>query len=287
MKLVKQLTAQAEALKIQYEIRVYDDGSDEIFKSINKYILQIPNVVYIELEKNLGRAAIRNKMGIDSRFELLLFMDADSKVVKEDYLSAYVKHFKSGLVLCGGRSYATPKPLDEEKIFHWTYGVQRESISASKRAQSKGFFFMSNNFVVEKKTFEKVHFREELREYGHEDTLFGFDLICKGFQIVHIDNPLEHTGLESAQVFLKKSKLALDNLKLITEKLLNGRSDFNKQVNFLRKYKQIIRFVPKSWIAVLYKKHSHRLEQNLLGKNPSLLLFDLYKVGYYSSLKNR
>lgn len=287
VKLVKQLAAQAEVLKIQYEIRVYDDGSDEIIKSINKYGLKIPHVIYIELEKNMGRSAIRNKMGLDSQKELLLFMDADSKVVKEDYLSSYLENYKSGSVVCGGRSYAQVRPADEEKTFHWTYGIQREAISAKKRLQSKGFFFMSNNFILEKKTFEKVNFREELREYGHEDTLFGFDLICKGYQIVHVDNPLEHTGLESAQVFLKKSKLALDNLKLIKDNLLDERSDFNKQVNFLRKYELIVRFIPIRLICVLYKKYNDKLEQNLKGKQPSMFLFDLYKLGYYSTLKNR
>lgn len=287
VQLVKQLEAQAEALKIQYEIRVYDDGSDDIFKSINKYILQIPNVVYVELEKNLGRSSIRNKMGADSLFELLLFMDADSKVVRENYLSKYIDNFRSGTVLCGGRSYTNLKPTDEKKIFHWTYGVKREAISVQKRMQSKGFFFMSNNFILEKNTFERIHFRKELHEYGHEDTLFGFDLACNGYEIVHVDNPLEHIGLENAQVFLKKSRLALDNLRLIDENLVEERSDFGTQVNFLRKYNRIIKFVPIGLICGLFKKYKDKLEQNLQGKQPSLFLFDLYKVGYYSTIKNR
>lgn len=287
VKLVKQLAAQAEALKIQFEIRVYDDGSDEIYKSINKPILQIPNVVYVELEKNLGRSGIRNKMAMDAVFELLLFMDADSKVVREDYLSKYIKNFKSRYAMCGGRSYTALKPQNSEKIFHWTYGVRREAISAKKRTPSKGFFFMSNNFILEKKTFEKVNFREELQQYGHEDTLFGFDLICNGYQIVHVDNPLEHTGLESAQVFLRKSRLALDNLHLITENLVGEESSFGKQVNFLRKYNRIIEFVPIRLICFLFEKSKDKLERNLKGKHPSLLLFDLYKLGYYSTIKNR
>jgi glycosyltransferase involved in cell wall biosynthesis len=287
VKLVKQLAAQAEALKIKYEIRVYDDGSDEIFKSINRSVLQVPNVVYVELKNNLGRSGIRNKMAKDTKFDLLLFMDADSKVVREDYLSKYIKNFNTKSVMCGGRTYTTLKPQNNEKIFHWTYGVKREAISAKKRTPTKGFFFMSNNFILEKKTFEKVHFREELQQYGHEDTLFGFDLICNGYKIVHVDNPLEHTGLESAQVFLKKSRLALENLHLITESLVEEVNDFGEQVNFLRKYNRIVQFIPVRLIGFLFEKFKGKLERNLKGKQPSLLLFDFYKLGYYTTIKNR
>lgn len=287
VRLVKQLVLQAEALKIQYEIRVYDDGSDDIFKSINKNLVEIPNVVYFELDKNLGRSAIRNKMGVESAYDLLLFMDADSKVVNNDYLHKYIEHFKTGTVLCGGRSYSPIKPRDVEKIFHWTYGKQREAISASKRMRNKGVFFMSNNFILEKGTFEHVHFREEIQKYGHEDTLFGYDLFCKGYSIVHIDNPLEHTGIENSSVFLKKSKLALDNLKLIEENLLLGDSDFRENVNFLRKYYKITHWFPAGLVISFFVKYSHKVEQNLQGKSPSLFLFDLYKVGYFTLIKNR
>ena len=63
--------------------------------TVRKYRLKLrtgklkmfPNVTYIELPENLGRAAIRNKMGRDSKYKFLLFIDADSKLVTENYLS--------------------------------------------------------------------------------------------------------------------------------------------------------------------------------------------------------
>ncbi|MCY1719066.1 glycosyltransferase [Prolixibacteraceae bacterium Z1-6] len=282
--LVKQLVAQADKLQINYEVRVYDDGSDEIIKSINRYLLKVPNVVYIELEKNLGRAAIRNKMGLESLYELLLFMDADSKVVSDNYLRTYIEKFERRSVMCGGRSYNKVKPANPEKVFHWTYGNKREAISAKTRMNGKGVFFMSNNFLMEKKVFDKLQFREELRQYGHEDTLFGFDLVNAGYPIVHIDNPLEHTGLESAQVFLKKSRLALDNLKIINEELIENRVAFNKQVNFNRKYNRITKLVPIRFLCFLFRKYKEKLELNLQGEKPCLFFFDLYKLGYYTHI---
>lgn len=285
--LVNTIYQQATNLDIDFEIRVYDDGSDEIFKSLNRIIKNKPNVVYNEMAKNLGRAGVRNKMGADSLYDWLLFIDADSKVISPNYLKNYLENRKENRVLCGGTAYSKQKSADPEKLFRWTYGTQREAVSASVRNRSKGFIITSNNFFLAKEIFERVHFRDELREYGHEDTLLGYDLFCAGVEIFHVNNPLEHTGIESAQAFLKKSCLALDNLKKIGEELLDGDRMFYRQVNFLRKYKRITFFIPSRTIGRLFRKYRDKMEENLKGARPSLLVFDLYKLGYYAGIKNR
>ncbi|WP_372648644.1 glycosyltransferase family 2 protein [Draconibacterium sp.] len=285
--LVNDLHQQATGLDIDFEIRVYDDGSDEIFKSLNRILKSKPNVVYAEMTKNIGRAGVRNKLGADSVFDWLLFIDADSKVISPNFLKKYLENRNEKMVLCGGTAYAKHKPADPEKLFRWTYGTKREAVSAAARNRSKGFVITSNNFFIAKELFDRVHFREELREYGHEDTLLGYDLFCAGVEIFHINNPLEHTGLESAQAFLKKSCMALENLKMIGEELLDGDQMFYRQVNFLRKYKRISLFIPSRTIGRLFRKYRKKMEENLKGDRPSLLVFDLYKLGYYAGIKNR
>ncbi|QIA07898.1 glycosyltransferase family 2 protein [Draconibacterium halophilum] len=285
--LVNNLQQQATSLDIDFEIRVYDDGSDEIFKSLNRIVKSKPNVVYQEMDKNLGRAAIRNKMGAEAEFKWLLFIDADSKVISPNYLRNYLENLSENRVLCGGTAYSKQKPADPEKLFRWTYGTKREAVNATARNHSKGFIITSNNFFIAKELFKQVHFRGELRKYGHEDTLLGYDLFCAGVEIFHINNPLEHTGLESAQAFLKKSCLALENLKKIGEEMLDGERTFYRQVNFLRKYKRITFFIPPVIIGRIFRKYRSKMEANLKGNRPSLLFFDLYKLGYFASIKNR
>jgi glycosyltransferase involved in cell wall biosynthesis len=282
--LVKQLVLQADALDIDYEIRVYDDGSDEIFKSLNRNVKNLSNVVYVELETNLGRSAIRNKMGLESEFEYLLFIDADSAVVKPDYLQTFISNSKAGLVLCGGTAYGTAKPVDNEKLLRWTYGHKREAVSAKMRNQSKGFIITSNNFLIPKVVFQQVHFRENIKKYGHEDTLLGYDLYTNNFEIFHIQNPVEHTGLESAQLFLSKTKSALKNLKLICDTLLSNETDFINQVNFTRKYKMITMLFPVRFFQWIFSRYEEKMEKNLKGRHPNLFLFDLYKLSYFSTL---
>ncbi|AHW62388.1 Glycosyl transferase family 2 [Draconibacterium orientale] len=285
--LVDELHQQATKLNIDFEIRVYDDGSDEIFKSLNRIVKNKPNVVYREMEKNLGRAGVRNKMGAESVFDWLLFIDADSKIISPNYLKYYLENRNENRVLCGGTAYAKQKPADAEKLFRWTYGTKREAVTAAVRNGSKGFIITSNNFFIAKELFNRVHFREELREYGHEDTLLGYDLFCAGVEIFHIDNALEHTGLESAQAFLKKSCMALENLKKIGEELLDGDRMFYRQVNFLQKYKRVTFIIPSRTIGRLFRKYREKMEANLKGPRPSLLIFDLYKLGYFAGIKNR
>lgn len=285
--LVKQLVEQAKHLKVDFEVRVYDDCSDEIIKSLNKNLNEISNVVYVELKENIGRAAIRNKMGFESKFANLLFIDADSLLVDESYLQNFIQHLNPGRILCGGTAYPSEKPKDDQKLLRWFYGQKREAVSAEKRNRNKGFIITSNNFLIEKEVFEKVHFRENLRNYGHEDTLLGFDLFNTGFEIFHIQNPVEHTGLESSHLFLQKTKAALKNLQLVSEDLLKGDKQFCRQVNFLKTYSGLTLLIPTSFFRWCFKKYEERMESNLKSKNPNLRCFDFYKLTYYSTLKNR
>jgi len=283
--LVLELKSQAEKLNMPFEIRVYDDGSQPEIKTENRKLAEESAVVYRELEKNVGRAAIRNHMGSEAPFKYLLFIDADSKIVNENYLKNYLDAATPGYVLCGGTAYQEQKPADSAKMLRWVYGKNREAISAEKRNNAKGFIITSNNFFIEKTTFAQIRFRENVKGYGHEDTLLGFDLSCQGIQIRHLDNPLEHTGLEDAETFLEKTKTALENLKIISEQILEGDKVFASQVAFLRKYKKITRWLPPAILKWGYKVGNRLLEKNLTGRNPNLFFFDLYKLCYYSTLK--
>ena len=283
--LVLQLIAQTKKLDISFEIRVYDDGSKDEYKTSNRVISEYKNVVYVELEKNLGRSAIRNKMGVDSKFQYLLFIDADSKIIKDDYLELFLNNTQPNQVLCGGTAYQKDKPTEPKKLLRWLYGTNREAVSAEIRNSKKGFIITSNNFLIKKKVFDEIHFREELKNYGHEDTLLGYDLFKNGIEIFHINNPVEHTGLEESELFIEKTKLALENLHKISCNLLAHETEFVEQVHFLNKYYRISKYIPTLFIRLFYKISKGWIEQNLTSKNPNLLWFDLYKLGFYSTLK--
>jgi|LSQX01.1.fsa_nt_gb hypothetical protein len=282
--LVMQIKKQAEILAIDYDIRIYDDCSDDSIKLKNRWLQEIPHVIYLELPKNIGRSAIRNKMGFDSTRRYQLFIDADSRLVTDRFLEKYLNHASGECVICGGTSYSDKKPVDTKKMLRWKYGHVREAVPASIRADKKGFIISSNNFFIESNLFKKVHFREELNSYGHEDTLLGLDLFINGTKPLHIDNPVEHTGIEDSIIFLDKTRNALKNLLQISKTVGENGPVLKSKMNFLKQYEKLTVLIPQPVTSWLFKQLRVCLERQLTGKNPRIFLFDLYKLGYYAEI---
>jgi len=276
--LVETLNRQCLACQMEFEILCYDDCSDEKYKKINREIQQLEGVRYRELPKNLGRAKIRNVLGKVARFPYLLFMDCDSKVVRKDFIEKYLIHLKPNVLVYGGRSYSSNPPRDSRLFFHWHYGRQREQTSPEHRKIAPWHSFMTNNFLIPKTLFLEIQFDDSLRQYGHEDTLFGMELKSRSIPIIHIDNPLQHIGLEPTEVSLEKSKKAMQNLLFLKEKnplidsrLLRSFDKFRKR-NLLRP------------LAYFYLRFEPLFLKNFQSKRPSLRLFDFYKLSYLSWL---
>ena len=276
-RLVQDLSLQCKETGIEYEIICFDDGSHEPFKNLNKEI-KSSSVIYQEMQKNLGRSAIRNALGNAASFPYLLFMDCDSKVVKKDYIQNYIDNLATDTLLYGGRCYNIQPPKNQELIFHWKYGIQREQTTVAERMKNPWHSFMTNNFLIPKPTFEKTLFDESLKQYGHEDTLFGLQLAKKKIKIKHINNPLEHIGLETTNVFLKKTEQGLQNLYTLWKR---GTSIETK---LLRHFIKIKKWRIKKLVVFIFKMSSPFLKRNFLSKNPNLKFFDFYKLGYLCKL---
>ncbi len=271
--LVGQLVGQCKSSGIPYEILCFDDGSETGFKEKNR-LLEYDKVVYREMTKNHGRSAIRNVLGEAARFPYLLFMDCDSRVVASDYIKKYCDHLSPDTLLYGGRCYSPQKPKDPALLFHWTYGKKREESPAEKRRIHPWHSFMTNNFLIPKAVFQQINFDESLTQYGHEDTLFGLELARKNIGIKHLDNPLEHIGLEPVDIMIKKTEQGLQNLFSLWKK---GTPIDTKLLNlFIRiKKKGMTAFIGRQFY--LYKPI---ILFQLKSKLPSLYLFDFYKLLY-------
>ena len=103
--LVTQLIGQAEVINLTYEVCIFDDGSNQSFKDKNRVLTQYYHVVYVELEKNLGSAAIRNELASRAKFNNLLFIDSDSGI-PNDYLAKYKSHLTTSFNIVCGRAYS-------------------------------------------------------------------------------------------------------------------------------------------------------------------------------------
>ena len=103
--LVQKLHYQGNLLTVDFEIICVDDASSEDFKAINQTVGGLSAVRLIELDKNIGRAAIRNFLASKAQFPYLLFMDGDSAPLDKNYLKRYQNQLSPTALLYGGRCY--------------------------------------------------------------------------------------------------------------------------------------------------------------------------------------
>ncbi len=278
--LVKALHEQCEKAEIDFEILCFDDASEDGFKNQNKKIVNLKNIIFKELPQNLGRSKIRNELGKAANFEYLLFMDCDSKVVSESYINNYLKILDPNSLLYGGTAYQS-EPPEKELYFHWFYGTHRELIPVEQRKTNPYHSFKTNNFLIPKSIFSNFHFDENLTQYGHEDTLFGLQLKQAGVPILHIDNPLEHEGLETTASFLNKTKQGIENLLYLSQK--NDLID----TKLLRTFKNIKRLRLTQFVYFAFRLLKKRLLQNFHSLNVNLNFFDFYKLGLLIEADNK
>ena len=141
---------------------------------------------------------------------------------------------------------------------------------------------MTNNFVVPKSIQQQFPFEEKIRHYGHEDTLFGLQLAQAKIPIIHLDNALEHLGLEPAEVFLQKSRQAVLNLAFLAK---NYPEIDTRLLRVARKLKKVRLAGFYAWF---YRKMAPFWEHKLTkSSKPDLQLFDLWKLGVFFNASDK
>ncbi len=278
--LVGNLLAQIEENTVSAEIILIDDASKLEFQKLNKILSEFDSVSYVQLEKNIGRAKIRNLFLSYTNFDYLLFLDCDSQVSEakfiENYLTQIVKEQK---VVCGGRTYPVEFP-PKTHYLRWKYGLERECSPANRRGEKPHQSFMTNNFLIHVSVLTQISFDERITQYGHEDTLFGYRLKQNNIPVTHINNPVQHLHTESNVEFLKKTEFGLKNLAEIRKFVDN--KDFDNEIKLLRVYRKTSRFGLKyalSFSYMLLGSLIFRLLKNNIG---GIYLFDLYKLLFLS-----
>lgn len=272
--LVLELQKQCLECKIHYEILVFDDGSKG-FLDENQKINSLENCCFDVLEKNIGRSAIRNLLAKKAEFDHLLFLDADTIPIHNHFIKSYVTQINEDeKVVYGGIEYQKAKPK-KSQVLRWKYGHSREALSVEKRQENPYLSFLTLNFLIHKNIFKKVIFNESIPNLRHEDTLFSYNLMQEKVKIIHIANPVCHLGLDVFEVAIKKENESILGLKyLIDHELLP--TDYVRLSKIAAKIdKMKLNFV----FAVFYKITKSYFLKNLSSNNPSLLIFDLYRLG--------
>ncbi len=267
--LVKTIHKQLKITKKKFEIICIEDGSINTFSNVK--IKKMSHVKYIHIRENIGRSKMRNFLANKANFKWLLFIDCDSKIEHEEFITNYIENtYDAQKIIYGETVYPKNKPK-KNKMLHWKYGRKIET-------KNKKNIFSSHHFLIHKTIFNKIKFNEELKNYGHEDTIFWIELKNKNYKFKFIKNPLTHIGLETNEKFIQKTKEALQNLYFLSKK-----HDLNN-ISIIKAEKKISKFLLNDLIIIFFNLTKKKILKNLLSEKPNIMLFQFYKLGCYCEI---
>ena len=291
--LVQVLQRQADALRgrlgkpFRYEIIVADDGStDAACIDANRVIGDMLHCRYLRMEQNVGRAQIRNVLISESRGDYVLLIDSDLFLCDDNYLYKYATSTADvvyGGTRIGGEGLAmVDNKANTENLkgnLRYLYEKKAEpSHRAAFRQLRPNQEISVCNLYARRDIMEAHPFDSRFKAYGYEDVLFGKRLAESGIEVTHIDNPVLINEFEPNSVFVKKTEEAILTLCRF-EQDLEGYSNLKTKVTTLGRY------IPLSLFRLWHRIMKNKEKRNLTGSKPSLLLFKLYKLGFF--LENR
>ena len=283
--LVEELCRQTLSESIEYEIIVGDDASPINGNTeINAKINQLSNCQFIRNEVNLGRGQNRNALVQKAKYDWVLLMDCDTFPKDKNFIRNYIESIKNReeKVIFGGIIYCNEKPKDDEML-RWIFGKSREDIPLSKRLANPFHYTLISNILVKKDMLLFHPFDSEIYNYGYEDIVFILGLKREQIAIGHIENPSYHLNLEKSAIFLEKFHSSLQNLKLVLDKnIINPEDTALTKIYIKLKRLHLIKA-----FAFIFKIFKNSFTKNLLSKNPSLFIFDLYRLGYFCQINSR
>lgn len=277
--LVSKLNAQLEKEDIVYEIIVADDCSTNqtIFVTNKTGLLEYSYVCFLPLENNIGRSAIRNLLADKASYENLLFLDADVFPKYDTFIKKYIQLLQTDYeIVYGGIVYQEQKPA-KDQVLRWEYGNARESVRVEERKKKPYINFLTLNFLIKKEVSKQLRFNEDIPNLRCEDTLFSLEAKKKNVKVAHEDNVVIHLGLETSEIFLQKSLESIEVRQgFLKEALLE--IDYTRITWLASKISKLnLGFI----LPPFYKFTKSFFEKNLLSESPSMLYFDLYRLGYY------
>lgn len=313
--------AQALLGDFTYEIIVADDGStDADTLQKNAVIDYLPSCRIIEADHNIGRAAIRNLLIRESRGQWVLIIDADAEVITDDFILTYLQAAGNSTTAAGNSTTAagvptptaapaTPTPAagvptptaapatptiiigglknppqaPQGCELRYRYELASDSLrTLEARRRQPAMFFSTFNFMATRTVFDHILFDERCTDYGYEDALLGIEAETRHFNIIHIDNPLQHNGINTNAAFLRNSETALRTLRHLGPPMTDRARVAQAAARFTTpKWR---RFTLRPLIIILYKMSRPLIRRNLLSPHPNLHLFAFYKLGYYLTL---
>ena len=278
--LLNSLLKEVSTIHHNCEIMVLDDCSTDTNLAFKNEAFCLKNsIVYLKNDVNQGRTVTRQKIAKVAKYDYLLFLDSDTKPASENFVQNFIDQINNQDIICGGITYEN----DNQKksiMLRWKYGHQRESKPFIERNKKPYLSVISACFLIKKELFLSISSSLLDNNYGM-DVLFAYEMEKRNLIVEHINNPVLHLGLENNLDFIAKTEMAMDTIIRLQKanRIPKGYRPIQKKLLLLEKLK-----IDRLFIFCITKLKKV-IFQNLNSKNPSLFLFDIYRL-YCLCLRN-
>ena len=271
--LVTELQRQCVECGTEFEIIVADDGSSVTsYIEHNLRIERLEGVRYITRKQNVGRSAIRNFLISQAQGEWLLFIDGDLTLDNSHFIRRYLQA-KSNVVVGGIRIGGDLNRWKNNLRYRYEKAYEQQNTPQDRQCHATKHF-RTTNFLAHKDIMMEHSFDENFVQYGYEDVLLGKSLAMDNIAITHIDNPITLDFFESNSEFLDKTEQSLRTLYTFRNQL-KGYSQLLETAEKIKKL-HLQKLVNAAYFLV-----GQRIKKHLQGNNPSIFLFNVYKLMYY------
>ncbi|MGE0742752.1 MAG: glycosyltransferase [Hyphomonadaceae bacterium] len=262
------------------EFVLLDDGSAsaELLSSVMRAAEKLGAPVRIVVwEENRGRSMARNRLIAEARGDYVLFLDADMAPDDTHFLSIWrgIIHTQRPDVAFGGLSLARARSTPET-AFHYSLFERSDCQPPARRMRRPAQSTASANLLVRREFLERFPFDHGFVGWGFEDTDWALR-VAEHTEILHIENPATHVGLDSIDSLLRKSAEAGPNFGRLARKHPG----------------KVTRFAAHRLARVLRRTPARRhlrkglawLARDPMGAAPMLVrrtAFKLYRITYYA-----
>ncbi|MGI9527448.1 MAG: glycosyltransferase family 2 protein [Weeksellaceae bacterium] len=274
--LVRTLHQQCTLAQISFEILVSDDCSTNLHTlRDNKTFQHLSRTRYLRPKQNLGNDQNRNLLAKEAVYEWLLFVDADMKIIKDDFIQKYINFItqNDADAFSGGICY---NELNNPKhLLRWKVGKRYEEINEDIKTDAY-LGFRGSNFIIKKEVFLNVPFLKLPQKYGYQDTVFGINLKLKGYHLKLINNPAEHLGMMDSTSFLNKTEEAIAYALYLDK----HHPEIAKYIKIIKVFRLLKLLRVNALISNVFSITKKIVYRNIVSNQPNLWLFQWYKLGY-------
>ena len=219
--LLDMLEREAVALAGSVEIVLLDDGTGDagLTARLTQQLasLTLP-VCLITLTVNEGRAIGRNRLASAARGGTLLFLDSDMRPDNDRFLRTWAEliEARDPAVAFGGFSLLQA-PADAKFAVHRALAAASECVAHTERTKQPEKYVYTSNLLVRRDVFEAEAFDPGFTGWGWEDVEWAMR-VARRFEVLHIDNPATHMGLDTVQSLAGKYEQSAPNFARMAQR---------------------------------------------------------------------